>query len=520
MPPRRAASAKPAAAATTETKTTKAAATKATKPAAKAVKPAEEEAIPNRAAPKKAAPKKAAPKKTAAKGKATVNGVNGVNGTHSSEDDEPVQAPKKTAAKRKADADESDAPSTASGRPVKRARTASATPERKAAAKPKVAKPKPTPKPKKVVQLPVINKVPSAKLDIFVFGEGTSGELGLGSKKYDGKLKPIDVKRPRINRNLEKAGVVQVACGGMHAVALTADNKILTWGVNDDKALGRDTNWDGGVRDVDDESDEDDEDDTGINPTESTPTEISYEGIPEGTIFAQVAATDSASFVVTDEGDVYGWGTFRGADGIIGFSKDARTQATPSKIALKAIKKLACGSNHVIALDKAGKVWAWGAGGQCQLGRRIISRHGGATTGLKPELCSRFGAKKYAVDIAAGSYHSFFLDNNGQVWAWGLNNFSQTGHESVGEDDAMVLEPAIVESLSELEVKQIAGGEHHSVACTKSGQLLTWGRIDGHQVGQPSDVFTEDNTVFDENKRPRILFVPTEIKGKNHLSLL
>lgn len=491
MPPRRAASAKPAAPAATEPKATKANASKVTKPAAKATK----------AAPKKAAPKKAAaPKDEAA--------VNGVNGVHASDDDKPAKAPKKTTAKRKADADESDVPSTSSARPIKRARTASVPAEKPKAA----AKPKPAPKPKKTAQQPVINKVPSAKLDVFVFGEGSSGELGLGSRKYDGKLKPIDVKRPRINRNLEKAGVVQVACGGMHVVALTADNKVLTWGVNDDKALGRDTNWEGGVRDVDDESDSDDEDDTGINPRESTPTEINYEGIPEGTVFTQVAATDSASFVVTDEGDVYGWGTFRGADGIIGFSADARTQPTPSKIAVKAVKKLACGSNHVIALDKAGKVWTWGAGGQYQLGRRIITRHSGATAGLKPELCSRFGAKKYAVDVAAGSYHSFFLDNHGQVWAWGLNNFSQTGHESVGEDDAMVLEPAVVESLSDLEVKQIAGGEHHSVACTKSGKLLTWGRIDGHQVGQPSEVYTEDNAVFDENKRPRILFVPTEIK--------
>ena len=36
-------------------------------------------------------------------------------------------------------------------------------------------------------------------------------------------------------------GVVQIDAGGMHVVALTRDNKILTWGVNDQGALGRDT---------------------------------------------------------------------------------------------------------------------------------------------------------------------------------------------------------------------------------------------------------------------------------------
>ena len=159
-----------------------------------------------------------------------------------------------------------------------------------------------------------INEAPTAPLDVYVFGEGSSGELGLGSKRgADGK-KPIDVKRPRLNPNLsaKDIGVVQIACGGMHVVALTKDNKILTWGVNDQGALGRDTNWDGGLRDADaDDSDEDDEDDTGVNPKESTPAEIDTSGIAPDTKFVQVVASDSASFALTEDGRVYGWGTFR-----------------------------------------------------------------------------------------------------------------------------------------------------------------------------------------------------------------
>ena len=73
-------------------------------------------------------------------------------------------------------------------------------------------------------------------LKVFVFGEGSSGELGLGATK-----KAIDVKRPRFNEALTNMNVVKIATGGMHVVALTKDNKILTWGVNDNAALGRDT---------------------------------------------------------------------------------------------------------------------------------------------------------------------------------------------------------------------------------------------------------------------------------------
>lgn len=359
-----------------------------------------------------------------------------------------------------------------------------------------------------------INTIPSTKLDIFVFGEGTAGELGLGSKKFEGK-KVRDVKRPRINHNLdaEKVGVVQMACGGMHAIALTHDNRILTWGVNDSKSLGRDTTWEGGTRDVDDESDDEDDEDTGVNPMESTPGEVDMGAFIPGTKIAQVAACDSASFVLTEDGSVYGWGTFRGADGVIGFTDTIRTQPTPMLLPdLKNITKLACGANHVLALDISGKVYSWGSGGQYQLGRKPVTRHGGVKAGLKPEACGRFTAKQHAVDIAAGSYHSFYLDNHGKVWSWGLNNFSQTGHsDESGMSDAMVLIPRIVESLEDFNVVGFDGGEHHSVACTEDGKLLTWGRVDGHQVGLKSELFNQDNAVYDDRGKPRILIEPTPV---------
>jgi regulator of chromosome condensation len=201
-------------------------------------------------------------------------------------------------AKAPAAADDSAKKDTKAAAPAKKAKTA-AVPKKEVAPKKKVGK--------------KINNAPTDALDVFVFGEGTSGELGLGSVRVDGK-KPVDVKRPRLNANLAsaKVGVVQVACGGMHVVALTKDNKILTWGVNDQGALGRDTTWDGGLRDAEDEdSDSEDDDDTGMNPKESTPEEIDTTGIDPDVVFVQVVASDSASFALTEDGKVYGWGTFR-----------------------------------------------------------------------------------------------------------------------------------------------------------------------------------------------------------------
>lgn len=101
----------------------------------------------------------------------------------------------------------------------------------------------------------------------------------------------------------------------MHTIGLTEDNKIVTWGVNDNHALGRNTAWDGGMRDVDGDS----EDDGELNPLESTPTPIPTHHFPPGTRFTQVAAGDSCSFALTDAGIVYGWGTFKVCSHILEF---------------------------------------------------------------------------------------------------------------------------------------------------------------------------------------------------------
>ena len=219
-------------------------------------------------------------------------------------------APKKEAAnvskKRKGDDSDESAGEEAKP-PVKKARVDS----KKVAAKPKAVvpseadvKPKVTTKPKVV-----INHAPEKRMNIYVMGEGSAGELGLGFAKG-----VTDVKRPRLNPLLsaETVGVVQIATGGMHAVALTHDNRILTWGVNDQGALGRDTKGGERLKDADaEDSDSDAESDSGLNHLESTPTAISSDHFPEGTVFVQVAAGDSVTVALTDEGLVYGWGTFR-----------------------------------------------------------------------------------------------------------------------------------------------------------------------------------------------------------------
>ena len=119
-------------------------------------------------------------------------------------------APKSAAGKKRARGDEDEDEDDRHTLPTKKLR---------------VTKAPKAPNPKKI-----INYALTRKLDVFVCGEGSSGELGLGNSRT-----AIDVKCPRLNQNLSasEVGVVHISVGGMHAAALTHDGLIYTWGVKD-----------------------------------------------------------------------------------------------------------------------------------------------------------------------------------------------------------------------------------------------------------------------------------------------
>jgi regulator of chromosome condensation len=154
-----------------------------------------------------------------------------------------------------------------------------------------------------------LNQPPSDHLHVYTFGSGENAELGLGVK-IESKRDPTAARYPRRvdTLDIKTVGVIEVATGGMHAAALTHDNRVFTWGVNDSKALGRDTSWrepsEGLPDDVAD-----------LNPLESTPASVPLNTLSlESHRITQIAASDSATLGLTDDGRVFGWGSFRVRD--------------------------------------------------------------------------------------------------------------------------------------------------------------------------------------------------------------
>ncbi|KAJ2476685.1 hypothetical protein IWW56_004781, partial [Coemansia sp. RSA 2131] len=190
----------------------------------------------------------------------------------------------------------------------------------------------------------------SASGTVFVFGNGDCGQLGLGEDMLERK-KPFPVPA------IKDQSIVDVVSGGLHTMALDADGHLWSWGCNDQKTLGRDGDEFAAAR---------------------------VQGLDNVRI-ARVACSDSATFALADDGHVYAWGTFRSAEGIMGFSESVLVQGRPEVINAfrEPIVDLCAGVDHALALSVSGKVYAWGYGQQGQLGRLVMERR--RLHGLTPE---------------------------------------------------------------------------------------------------------------------------------------
>lgn len=185
-------------------------------------------------------------------------------------------------------------------------------------------------------------------------------------------------------------------------------------------------------------------------------------------------------------------------------------QARPIHIqGLERITQIACGVNHALALDITGNIWAWGCNDQYQFGRHLYGRYSDPLAPRQVRVC-----RDKAKYIASGEHHSFAIDRDDNVWAWGANSFGEAGHAKTAGSNSAFTRPMKIRDLCQKEVLVLDGGAHHSAAVTANGQCLVWGRIDDGQLG--IDFTAEqigDSTLIrcDDRDKPRICLRPTAV---------
>ena len=136
------------------------------------------------------------------------------------------------------------------------------------------------------------------------------------------------------------------------------------------------------------------------------------------------------------------------------------------------IKSIACGSEHILALDINGKVYSWGNSSKGQLGQGLNS----AAPCTTPRLIL---TEHKFVDIACGYNHSMSVDEEGKLFSWGAGADGRLGHEN--SDD--VYEPKQVCALMGKTILHISCGYLHSAVISNAGELITFGFNGYGQLG-------------------------------------
>jgi len=272
--------------------------------------------------------------------------------------------------------------------------------------------------------------------------------------------------------------ILDVGAGGMHTMVILMDGSLWSFGVNDEGALGRPTS-----------DTESSEDDPTIPGSVQMPTNASKA--------SNVVCTDSGSFVLTEDGAVYGCGTFRNSGGLFGFSRDVRVQQRMVCVYHPSAKnspvvKLSAGSNHVVAVLKDGGALTWGDGSQGQLGRVTLSSSRRETvmkkTMLSPDRIEGFRDVHF-VDATCGEYTTFLKTSAGKFYGFGLNNSGQLAispAEGLTNDNAFTLEdrvsqqitvlkPTVLEALSICNIRTVAAGKDHAIGIDEQGRVHSWG---------------------------------------------
>ncbi|KAJ3923581.1 regulator of chromosome condensation 1/beta-lactamase-inhibitor protein II [Lentinula edodes] len=383
------------------------------------------------------------------------------------------------------------------------------------------SEPKP-PKPAHVQVKPYLNPLPSPPeqvrpgLQLFVWGAGNFGQFGLGPDALDefDKPKKHGWAEEQIQDGTfgeEGAGLEEIAGGGMHSLFIDEKGTIWSCGLNDDAALGRitqnvpDPKNPGSFLDVDELT--------------SVPHPLQTL-VDEGFRAVKVATGDSICAAVNDKGELRVWGSFRVNEGSLGFANGLKHQFIPVPILndslshrpgdVEKVSDITAGVNHLLVLTTHGNIYTWGAGEQAQLGRKVLERR--KIHGTVPEKVSLGSRTRKAKVIGAGSFHSFAVDDKGDVWGWGLNTMGQAGTGYATEDDSQVQLPTKVEGLSKEaldgdSVVQISGGEHHSLFLTQSGKVFAVGRCNAGQIG-----LADDDPALEDRADPDFVADPVQVK--------
>uniref|UniRef100_A0A2N9F4D2 FYVE-type domain-containing protein n=1 Tax=Fagus sylvatica TaxID=28930 RepID=A0A2N9F4D2_FAGSY len=292
--------------------------------------------------------------------------------------------------------------------------------------------------------------------EIFSWGEESGGRLGHGVE--------VDVTHPKLIDTLSGMNIELVACGEYHTCAVTLSGDLYTWGdgTHNFGLLGH-----------------------GSDVSHWIPKKVS--GIMEGIHVSYISCGPWHTAVVTSAGQLFTFGD--GSFGALGHGDNSSTSIPREVENLKGQRttRVACGVWHTAAVVEvtnefsdsgpsgyscSGKLFTWGDGDKGRLG------HGDKEPRLVPE-CITALINESICQVACGHNLTVALTTSGQVYTMGSTAYGQLG-SSVADGKV----PSRIEGkISNSFIEEIACGSYHVAVLTSKTEVYTWGKGSNGQLG-------------------------------------
>jgi len=285
----------------------------------------------------------------------------------------------------------------------------------------------------------------TAKGTLWTWGNGQYGRLGHGDREP--RQRPV-----RLGKEMYGGSpAVMVACGARHTLVLTGVG-LLSCGFGDDGQLGH-----------------------GDKAERLVLTLVTAEGF-RGAQIVMVAAGATHSVALGAEGRVWTWGS--GRHGQLGHSNEGN-RLVPKLLAGEALGGSAAvlvsaGWGHTVAVTLEGELWVWGCGGEGQLGL------GDQTNRLTPTLV---GAESVFVGlqvltVVCGFFNTLVVTKDGALWTFGNGGDGALGHNA--RNNRLVPMRIEAQHFGNANIVSVATRvDSHSAVVTEEGNLYTWGEALG-----------------------------------------
>ncbi|KAH7441352.1 hypothetical protein KP509_03G034500 [Ceratopteris richardii] len=206
---------------------------------------------------------------------------------------------------------------------------------------------------------------------VYSFGQGVFGALGHGNTE--------SCSTPVLIDGLWGFGVVQIACGENHSLALSVDGQVFSWGWGKYGQLGH-----------------------GSSNNEHNPLQV--KALADQMIIQIVGGGDH-TLALNNEKQVLAWGRGHWGQTGLGTLSDVHT---PTQVHLpegELVIQASAGVRHSVVFTESGKIFGWGDGEQGQLGRSAREK-----VQVSPFLISDANMNGLTASyIVAGGEHTFIV---------------------------------------------------------------------------------------------------------------